>query len=133
MINRTHRFHGHGSLRFVYQRGQSVRGESCSLKYTLNSRLSSYRVAVVVSRKVSKSAVVRNRVRRRIYEIVRRLEERITEPYDLVFVVYDDGLREMPSPRLEQNITTQLTKAGVLTPSANRPKGDTITTKENKT
>ena len=58
MIHHTHRFHGRSSLRFVYQQGQVVRGQLVSLRYVRNGRQQLYRVAVVVSRKVSKSAVV---------------------------------------------------------------------------
>lgn len=135
MISRTHRFHGHSSLRFVYQRGQTVRGEHCALRYVRNEKRKNYRIAVVVSRKVSKSAVLRNRVRRRIYEIVRTQAENITGPYDFVFVVYDEALSTMLAQEVKRIIVGQLKKAGLVLPqpSANRPKGDTIALKESKT
>jgi ribonuclease P protein component len=118
MIDRIHRFQGHGSLRFVYQRGQTVRGPYCSLKYIANRRRKHYRVAVVVSRKVHKSAVVRNRIRRRIYEIVRQESHRITNPYDLVIIVYSDQLAEMPADQLERAIVDKLEKAEVFEDSS---------------
>jgi len=114
MINRTHRFHGHGSLRYVYQRGELVRAGKLSLKYVLNERRQEYRLAVVVSKKVSKSAVLRNRIRRRIYEIVRHLQADITAPYDLVITVFSEDVRDMPNAELTRLITSQLEKAGVL-------------------
>jgi ribonuclease P protein component len=117
MIHRTHRFHGRSSLSFVYRRGQSVRGPLVSLRYILNERIKSYRVAVVVSRKVSKSAVVRNRIRRRIYEAVREVEAGITDPYDLVFVVYGEDLAKLRSRELRSTVSGQLVKAGVLKPA----------------
>ena len=67
MIARAHRFHGHNSLRYVYGRGKIIRGQFFSLKYALNSKRRRYRAAVVVSRKVHKSAVVRNRIRRETF------------------------------------------------------------------
>ena len=114
MIDRTHRFQGHGSLRFAYQKGQTVRGQFCSLKYIRNRRRSTYRVAVVVSRKVHKSAVVRNRIRRRIYEIVRSAEPRIMGSYDLIFTAYSDQLAEMPHEQLSEAVMDKLDKAGVF-------------------
>lgn len=114
MIDTLHRFQGHGSLRFVYQKGQTVRGPFCSLKYVLNRRRQQYRVAVVVSRKVHKSAVVRNRIRRRMYEIIRNEASRIAEPYDLVFIVYSDQLATMPAPQLQRTVLDKLEKAGVF-------------------
>jgi len=114
MIDTTHRFQGHGSLRFVYQRGQTVRGPFCSLKYIVNHRRTTYRIAVVVSRKVHKSAVVRNRIRRRIYEIVRTEASRIQEPFDIVFIVYSDQLAELPADQLRTAMCEKLEKAGIL-------------------
>lgn len=116
MIDTTHRFQGHGSLRFVYQRGQTVRGQYWSLKYILNRRREKYRVAVVVSRKVHKSAVVRNRIRRRIYEIVRTEASRISGPFDIVFIIYSDQVAELPAHQLRAAVCEKLEKAGILTP-----------------
>lgn len=114
MINKTHRFQGHSNLRFVYQRGQTTKGPQCSLKYALNQRRDTYRIAVVVSRKVNKSAVVRNRIRRRIYEVIRSQEANIKQPFDLVFLVYGDQFATMPVDQLNQTIATELNKAGVI-------------------
>ena len=79
MLIRAHRFHGYNSLRGVYGRGQTLRASLLNLKYQWREPNRPYRVAVVVSRKVSKSAVVRGRIRRRIYEIVRQQEIIINE------------------------------------------------------
>lgn len=68
----------------------------------------------MVSRKVSKSAVVRNRIRRRLYEIMRKNAGRIAGSYDLVFSVYNEDLAHMPSATLQRLILEQLEKAGVL-------------------
>ncbi|HEU4914150.1 MAG TPA: ribonuclease P protein component [Candidatus Saccharimonadales bacterium] len=114
MIDKIHRFQGHGSLRFVYQKGQTVRGQHCSLKYIINKRRRTFRVAVVVSRKVHKSAVVRNRIRRRMYEALRRNSFKIVQPFDLVFTAYSDQLADMPSDQLERAVLEKLEKAGVF-------------------
>lgn len=133
MINTVHRFHGRASLRFVYQRGQMVRGELVSLRYIRNDRRPSYRAAVVVSRKVSKSAVVRNRIRRRIYEIVRNQADRFTGPYDLVFSVYGDGVAKLPHATLQKQVVAQLERAGVVRNTVQPGVGrDTINSKGDK-
>ena len=113
MINRRHRFHGHGSLRYVYTHGQVVRGPILSLKHTLNPKRKTYRLAVVVSKKVMKSAVMRNRIRRRLYETVRAQEARITEPHDLVFTVFNEQIIDLSSSELELMVKSQLKQAGV--------------------
>ena len=118
MITKIHRFHGHGSLRFVYQRGETIRGQFGSIKFVRNSRRQTYRMAVVVSRKVHKSAVVRNRIRRRLYEVVRRAEPRMTGPFDLVFTVFSDQVAELEAAELEFLVLSKLEKAGILSASA---------------
>ena len=113
MITRSHRFHGNNSLRAVYRRAQTVRGSLVSLKTVANKRPGGYRAAVVVSRKVSKSAVVRNRIRRRIYEIIRRRAADISSS-DLILTVFGEELASLPPDQLETTITELLAKAGVL-------------------
>lgn len=123
MINSIHRFHGHGSLRFVYQRGETVRGPLTAIKYVENSRRQTYRLAVVVSKKVSKSAVKRNRIRRRLYEVVRLIQAEITQPYDMVMTVFHENLAELPQDQLQRLVYAQLRQAGILT--AKTPKTPT--------
>jgi ribonuclease P protein component len=114
MIDRTHRFHGYNSLRFVYGKGQTIRGAQVAMRYIENTRRQQWRAAVVVSRKVSKSAVVRNKIRRRIYEIVRANQDFITKPYDLVFLVYSPLLNELEFTKVSETIVDLLTKSGVM-------------------
>ncbi|TXG76706.1 ribonuclease P protein component [Patescibacteria group bacterium] len=114
MLAKAHRFHGHRSLNYVYRHGQTVRGPLTALKYAQNDRRDTYRVAVVVSKKVHKSAVVRNRIRRRIYEQIRLMADEITRPYDLVFTVFHENVAELPVAELRTLIHAQLHQAGVL-------------------
>lgn len=111
MFSKSHRFHGYGSLKGVYQRGQSVRGSLLSLKYAKRDSAKPYRVAVVVSKKVSKSAVKRNRIRRRIYEQVRQSEIKIRPGTDLVFTVFSDKVAETEAQKLQKSINELLQKA----------------------
>lgn len=114
MIAKQHRFHGYTSLRFVYRHGSTVRDHQVSLRFVRNTRRSTYRAAVIVSRKVHKSAVDRNRARRRLYEIIRSLEPGISGPYDLVFTVFSEQVVDMPAERLRALVDRLLQKAGVL-------------------
>lgn len=91
-----------------------VRGQLITLRYVRNNRQESYRAAVVVSRKVSKSAVVRNRIRRRVYEIVRKNADLIAEPYDLLFSVYGDDVAKMPHATLQKMVLDLLERANVV-------------------
>ncbi len=104
MIPFSHRFHGHGSLRYVYKNGTAIRSRLVTLKYTQNKRRNTSRVAVVISKKVLKTAVGRNRIRRRIYEIVRHELPRIKQPHDIVLMVFSSEVRALPHEDLKQVI-----------------------------
>lgn len=114
MIKRFNRFHGYGSLRYTYRHGKTVRGPLCSLKYSLNPKRNTYRLAVVVNKKVNKSAVVRNRIRRKLYETVRANESQITEAYDLVITIFSDQILELSVSELNRLVKAQLVQAGVI-------------------
>ncbi|HSW85261.1 MAG TPA: ribonuclease P protein component [Candidatus Saccharimonadales bacterium] len=111
MLSVRHRFHGRGSLNSVYRRGESIRGTLVGLKFMRRQAGRPYRVAVVVSRKVSKSAVVRNRIRRRIYEIIRRADPEILASTDLIFTVFDVRVAELPADELQESIISLVQKA----------------------
>jgi ribonuclease P protein component len=114
MISRAHRFHGYNSLRYVYKHGRTVRGPVMATKFVINERRKIFRVAVVVSKKVNKSAVIRNRIRRRLYEIVRQCGPQIGQPYDIVITVFNEQIADMPSPELERMVRAQFRQAGLL-------------------
>lgn len=71
-------------------------------------------MAVVVSKKVSKSAVVRNRIRRRVIENIRLLEGQISQPYDLVVTIFDEKVATMPAEELTDVLKNLLRQAGVV-------------------
>ncbi|OGL29685.1 ribonuclease P protein component [Candidatus Saccharibacteria bacterium RIFCSPHIGHO2_02_FULL_47_12] len=113
MIASAHRFRGLGSLRYVYKNGRTVRGRHLSLKHINNTHRQSFRCAVVVSKRVNKSAVVRNRLRRRIYELVRLQSDQIKEPQDMVFTVFDERLSAGSAESLQKEISSLLLRAGI--------------------
>ena len=72
-----------------------------SLIFTDNSK-GFTRIAVVVSKKVAKSAVERNRIRRRVYEALRLNFEYIPKKTDYIFVVFSKSVAKMPFNELEK-------------------------------
>ena len=114
MISKDYRFHGLSSLRYVYKKGKSNRGKYFVIKYIINNRRTKYRASVVVSKKVSKSAVVRNRIRRRLYEQIRLNSISIKQPYDIVIIAYSDELASLPHEKLSQQINKQLKLAEII-------------------
>ena len=114
MISSKNRFHGYNSLRNVYRHGQISRGALFAVKVLPNPRRQNYRLAVVVSRKVDKSAVARNRIRRRLYEISRELGEQINQPHDIVITVFHNTVLETSHPELAAQLKKQFKELGLL-------------------
>ena len=113
MLAFKYRFHGHGSLRYVYSHGQAVRSRLLTLKYSTHPKRKNPRVAVVISKKVLKSAVGRNRVRRRIYEIVRHEIPKLQPDRDIVLIVFSSEVLSMPATELTETIQQLLEPAGL--------------------
>ncbi|HEX6416328.1 MAG TPA: ribonuclease P protein component [Candidatus Saccharimonadales bacterium] len=111
MLSAQHRFHGHGSLRYVYKNGQAVRSHLITVKYTSNPYRKHSRFAIVVSKKVHKSAVGRNRIRRRIYEIIRQELPAITHPHDVVVMVFSGEVLSLPHEELSETVKQLFSQA----------------------
>ncbi len=101
MLNKKFRFHSRGGVRYVYQHGNTVRTPLMSLVFAPNSK-GFTRVAVVVSKKVAKSAVDRNRIRRRVFEAVRINFDALPKKTDYIFVVFSKKTMDMPFGELEK-------------------------------
>jgi len=102
MIPTPLRFHGHNSLRYVYANGKAVRSERATIKWVKNTHRSKPRISVVVSKKVIKGAIGRNRIRRRLYEYMRLHASKLNDTYDIVIIVTSAELRDIPAPELSE-------------------------------
>ena len=100
MLSKRYRFHSRGGVKYVYRHGKTVRSTKASLVFGRNER-GYTRVAVVVSKKVNKTAVGRNRIRRRVYEVIRRNFEYLPRRMDYVFVIYAPDVIDMKNADLE--------------------------------
>lgn len=112
MISRKYRFHGYNALNFVYKQGKTARSPMLLLRYATNPKRQECRVAVVVSKKVNKSAIARNRMRRRIYGMV---EKGVGEwpAFDLVFTVTDDKILDSSEEDIKNIISELLQITGI--------------------
>ncbi|MGV9002153.1 MAG: ribonuclease P protein component [Candidatus Saccharimonadaceae bacterium] len=113
MISSIFRFHGHNSLRYVYGNGKAVRSQLFTIKYVPNTHRSHPRFSVVVSKKVIKSAVGRNRIRRRLYEYLRLNTDRLGAVYDIVIICTSAELRILPYPEIVEQLEQLFDKASL--------------------
>lgn len=111
MISAKYRFKGNRLIDFVYRKGQPARSGYLGAKATKPND-NSYKIAVVVSKKISKSAVVRNRIRRRVFEQVRIIAKDRKEDLNLniVITVYDEKVAKQPAEELRADLQKLIEK-----------------------
>jgi ribonuclease P protein component len=115
MLSQKYRFHGHGSLRYLYRNGSTARNRAVMVKYCENKHRRHSRVAVVVGKKVIKSAVKRNRIRRRVFETVRKHWDYIKPHHDISLMIFTAEFLTMSPAEVEENIVSVLTQAHLYT------------------
>lgn len=103
MLAQKYRFHSRGGVKYTYQKGQNIRTPLFSLIFAPNMR-NRRRFAVVVSKKVLKSAVGRNRIRRRVYEAIRAEMDYYPQPTDYIFIVHSKTVLTTPFLELRRQI-----------------------------
>lgn len=115
MLSGKFRFHGHGALRFLFGHGRTFRFKSMSLRVAANSRRTNTRMAVVISKKVIKASPKRNRVRRRVYEVLRHHWAHVKGGHDVIITIYDPAVWDMPHDALQAEIIDALAKTRLWT------------------
>jgi len=113
MLQQRYRFHGYGGLRYLYRHASAERSRLLTIKYVANRRRRMPRIAVVVSKKVHKSAVGRNRIRRRIYEILRQQVPQFTGVYDVALIIASSEVLTTPHDELALVVKNLLVRAGI--------------------
>ena len=71
------------------------------------------RFGVSVPKRVAKTAVLRNKIKRRIYSIVRKFENRIITGKNVI-IIMKNGAETAKYKELEQDIETIFVKSGLL-------------------
>lgn len=110
MLSHKFRFHSRGGVRYVYQHGRTLRTPLFSVICMRNER-GRQRYAVVVSKKVQKTAVGRNQIRRRVYEALRLEIKDFPEAMDRIFVVYNQSVLELPFIELRHAVRELLERS----------------------
>src|SRR5438874_401748 len=94
----------------VYAKGRWGGGQYLAIK-ALRTNLPASRCDIVVSRKISKKAVIRNRFRRQVAAAVAGLWQTITPGYDIVINVKTD-LSALTASGLADQLRQGLNRAG---------------------
>ena len=114
MISFNNRFHGHSSLRYVYKNGQAVRSHSIIIKTISNPHRKQSRAAVVIGKKILKSAVKRNLIRRRVYEYVRLKLPHLNGVYDIAIIITSGDLLTVSHQDMSEQLDQLFSQANIL-------------------
>ena len=113
MLARQFRLRKATDIARVYKKGSyGGAGGVLSVKALASGR-SHPRAVVVVGKKVSKKAVVRNRIRRRLSGDLEKRWATVRAGYDIVISVHSD-VSDLSSEALGRHFTQALTRAGVI-------------------
>lgn len=113
MIPKKNRFIGNRPIDRVYKTVKPARYGVFNIRVK-KSAINDYHLAVVVSKKVSKSAVVRNRIRRRIFEYVRK---NINPPQiakrEIIITVFEESVAAIKPKDLDKQLKKLFEKAKI--------------------
>ena len=114
MLSSRYRFHGRGSLRYLLKNGRTARNRLLAVRFINNPHRKNSRIAVVVGKKVSKSAVKRNRIRRRVFEVIRTNWNQLEPGYDVSIAIFSAELLTMSHKELTRNVLGVLKSAKIM-------------------
>lgn len=84
-----------------------------TVKYITNPRRKHSRFAVVISKKVLKSAVRRNRVRRRVYEVIRGELPMLKDNHDVALIIFTADFLHMEYTAIQNEIKRLFSQANL--------------------
>ncbi len=114
MLSSLFRFRGPKATNFIRKNGRNVRHGAFSLRFAPSPQSQTRsRVAVVVSKKVNKRAVARNRIRRRVFEIIRKHWDNLSHPHDMTIGVFNKEVANTSHEILEQDLIELFKAAGL--------------------
>ncbi|MEN9226425.1 MAG: ribonuclease P protein component [Thermostichus sp. HHBFW_bins_43] len=124
MLPARHRLRDRRAFQALYQEGQRRSSSSLTVLFRPGEPGIPSQVGLVISRKVSKSAVRRNRLRRRLREILRPLCPRLKTGYRLLLIP-KASLLTYSWQELSAEVHRLLQKADLLTDPESTPRTPT--------
>lgn len=109
MLVKEHRLKRKKDFERVFKKGKLLAKDFLILRVVKNN-LGTTRVGLVVSQKVSKKAVLRNKVKRKIREAVRNNMKKINLGYDLIFFT-KKGIEKKSFPEIKKMVEDLFVRA----------------------
>lgn len=112
MVSKEYRLSGKKNFDQIFKEGKIVQSESFGLSFLNRGDTEVSRFGFIVSTKVSKLAVQRNRVKRALSEAVRFLTSKLEKGYNVVFLAKGQSMK-VPTDQLMREVGVSLLKAGI--------------------
>ncbi|PJN49577.1 Ribonuclease P protein component [Paenibacillus sp. GM2FR] len=112
LVHRKLRLRNRADFSRVYRHGKSFANHQFVVYWSRKKEVEQFRVGVSCSKKIG-NAVVRNRMRRLVKEIVRLHQHQIIEHVDLIFIVRKGAL-DKSYQELEKSVLHVLRKSSLL-------------------
>ena len=114
MFQKNNRIKKKKDFEIIFKKGRNFKNNLFILKF-INNNLNQNRFGFVVSQKISKKATVRNKVRRRLVEIVKKEEKKLKSlekdfnGKDLIIIALS-GIEEKNFSEVKENLESALIK-----------------------
>ncbi|HBK35310.1 MAG: Ribonuclease P protein component [Candidatus Uhrbacteria bacterium GW2011_GWE2_40_58] len=112
MLPKPYRLSQDKDIKTLFAHSKSVFVVTMGIKYRKN-KLKNSRFAIAVGTKVSKKAVIRNKIRRQIREIIHKVLDRIVPGFDIMVLVRP-SIKEKKFQEIEKEFQSLLKKAHLL-------------------
>lgn len=111
MLSKQYRLQKDKDFELVFKKGRIVSNEFLFLKLIKNN-LAVSRFGFIISKKISKNATVRNKIKRRLREIIRKELAKIKQRFDIVIGVKAEIL-DKNYQETEKEVKSLLEKSGL--------------------
>jgi len=113
MLPKKFRLSNRKDIIFLKKEGVSMTSKSFGVLYKRNEKNKHSRFGFIVSTKISKKAVERNRVKRMLREAVLFILPQITKEYDILFLASRSMLR-LKQEEIKKEVRLSLNKIGII-------------------
>jgi len=114
MLKKLNRLKHRREIKFIFRRGSVASSQYLTLRYHPN-RTQNSRIVIVISTKVAKSAVRRNRLRRRLQGLIKQYLNSFKAGSDLILIVKKDFYQLTPH-QLKQELEDCFRPTSLLSP-----------------
>jgi ribonuclease P protein component len=112
MLPKPYRLVGQRNFKKLAIEGKSIFLKELGLKW-LENGLDNSRFAFVVSTQIDKRATIRNKIKRRLRQIIHLRLKRIKPGFDLMFLTRS-AIKNLDFPKMEKMVESLLAKANLI-------------------